>query len=206
MDQTGHYSSSPSASEYCPKCIAILVLRRAGMGPEWNPGPVYDGLAGPRTVRSFIEESKKLGLVPRNLEYEAQLPEEGSAPPWIAGHSRPRSKGSDGATESAKAYGLSSERMEAPSAAGLTGSRLPPPPREQVNNANLRPATMQAQIIDDDGKTIGVFYFTRRGKDHPFESGRTGWHAQGKLEIGGKRHQVNLLLVEVKPKGPGEEK
>jgi hypothetical protein len=59
---------------------------------------------------------------------------------------------------------------------------------------------MQSQITDDSGKVIGVFYFTKRGKDHPFESGRTGYHATGKIEIEGKKHQVNLLLVEIKPK------
>ncbi len=59
---------------------------------------------------------------------------------------------------------------------------------------------MQAQIVDDDGKVIGIFDFDRRGKDNPFSSGSRGYHANGKMTIDGKRHQVNLLLVEIKPK------
>lgn len=54
--------------------------------------------------------------------------------------------------------------------------------------------------MDDDGKVIGIFPFEKRGKDNPFSSGSTGYHANGKLLIGGKKHQVNLLLIEIKPK------
>ena len=59
---------------------------------------------------------------------------------------------------------------------------------------------MQAQIIDDEGKIIGIFPFEKRGKDNPFSSGSRGYHATGKMMIGDKKHQVNLLLVEIKPK------
>ena len=158
------------------------------MGPDWQPGPAYEALVGPRTVRAFVEESKKLGLVPGDLEYEKQLPEEEPVRAVVTGDNQQADKG-HGAAEAAEKHRSGSKHN---------------PQREQVNIADLRPGTMQAQIIDDEGKTIGVVYFMRRGKDHPFESGRTGWHGQGNLEIGGKIHRANFLMYEATPKGPKE--
>ena len=47
--------------------------------------------------------------------------------------------------------------------------------------------------IYQNGEQIAVFNLSKKD----FKTGSRGYHASGKLELGGKKHQVNLLLVEI---------
>jgi len=55
-----------------------------------------------------------------------------------------------------------------------------------------------AELKTDDGKVLGVM--TLPPKD--FKTGSKGYYANGKLEIEGKRYQVQLQLVEIGSKKP----
>jgi hypothetical protein len=59
-----------------------------------------------------------------------------------------------------------------------------------------------AELKSDDGKPIATL--TASPKD--FKTGSRGYHGQGKLEIDGKRYQVQIQLVEIGSKKPAEEK
>ncbi len=47
--------------------------------------------------------------------------------------------------------------------------------------------------IYQNGEQIAVFSLSKKD----FKTGSKGHHASGKLELDGKKHQVNLLLVEI---------
>lgn len=47
--------------------------------------------------------------------------------------------------------------------------------------------------IYQNGDQIAVFSLSKKD----FKTGSRGYHASGKLELDGKKHQVNLLLVEI---------
>ena len=57
-------------------------------------------------------------------------------------------------------------------------------------------------VIFEDGKEVETFLPIRRSATNgtAFSSGKSGWHAQGKAVIDGKRVQCNLLFVEIVPK------
>ncbi len=59
-----------------------------------------------------------------------------------------------------------------------------------------------AELKTDEGKVIGTM--TANAKD--FKTGSRGFHGQGKIEIDGKRYQVQLQFVEIGSKKPAEEK
>jgi len=52
-------------------------------------------------------------------------------------------------------------------------------------------------IIKEEGVPDMAFQF---GEERTFKTGRKGYFASGKAEFRGKRYQVTLLLVEIKPK------
>jgi hypothetical protein len=58
------------------------------------------------------------------------------------------------------------------------------------------------ELKSDDGKPIGVM--TAPPKD--FKTGSKGYYANGKLEIDGKRYQVQIQLVEIGSKQAAEQK
>jgi hypothetical protein len=58
-----------------------------------------------------------------------------------------------------------------------------------------------AELKGDDGKLIGVL--TAAPKD--FKTGSRGFFANGKMEIEGKRYQVQIQLVEIGSKPAAEE-
>ncbi|MBM4424735.1 MAG: hypothetical protein FJ030_15340 [Chloroflexi bacterium] len=58
------------------------------------------------------------------------------------------------------------------------------------------------ELKTDDGKAIGAM--TAPPKD--FKTGSKGFYANGKLEIEGKRYQVQIQLVEIGSKPSGEQK
>ena len=47
--------------------------------------------------------------------------------------------------------------------------------------------------ICQNGEQIAVFSLSKKD----FKTGSKGYHASGKLELDGKKHQVNLLLIEI---------
>lgn len=53
-----------------------------------------------------------------------------------------------------------------------------------------------------DGKLIG----TLSANAKEFKTGSRGFYGQGKIEIEGKRYQVQIQLVEIGSKKPAEEK
>lgn len=53
-----------------------------------------------------------------------------------------------------------------------------------------------------DGKLIG----TLNANAKEFKTGSRGFYGQGKIEIDGKRYQVQIQLVEIGSKKPAEEK
>jgi hypothetical protein len=57
------------------------------------------------------------------------------------------------------------------------------------------------EMKSDDGKALGTM--TAPPKD--FKTGSKGYYANGKLEIDGKRYQVQVQFVEIGSK-PGSEK
>lgn len=58
------------------------------------------------------------------------------------------------------------------------------------------------ELKSDDGKPIGVM--TAPPKN--FKTGSKGYYANGKLEIDGKRYQVQIQLVEIGSKQAAEQK
>jgi len=52
---------------------------------------------------------------------------------------------------------------------------------------------MEAIIKSDDGKELGRIVLSRK----QFKTGSVGFHGFGKIEIDGKRHQVNFMLIEI---------
>lgn len=58
------------------------------------------------------------------------------------------------------------------------------------------------EMKTDDGKPLGVM--TAPPKD--FKTGSKGFYANGKMEIEGKRYQVQIQLVEIGSKPQAEEK
>lgn len=58
-----------------------------------------------------------------------------------------------------------------------------------------------SEIPDNVTVTIGgvknTIILNRRDRTNPFSSGSIGYHGQGKIMIGDKKHQCNFLLVEV---------
>lgn len=59
-----------------------------------------------------------------------------------------------------------------------------------------------AELKSDDGKVIG----TMTASPKEFKTGSRGFHGQGKLEIDGKRYQVQLQFVEIGSKAKSDEK
>ena len=51
------------------------------------------------------------------------------------------------------------------------------------------------KVTISDGQDVHGVLAT--GDETKFKTGSKGYHAQGKLEIDGKRYQCNILLVEV---------
>ncbi|MBI4316328.1 MAG: hypothetical protein HY872_01840 [Chloroflexi bacterium] len=58
------------------------------------------------------------------------------------------------------------------------------------------------ELKTDDGKPLGVM--TAAPKD--FKTGSKGFYANGKLELDGKRYQVQIQLVEIGSKPAAEGK
>lgn len=52
---------------------------------------------------------------------------------------------------------------------------------------------LTATLRDDNGESVGVVVLATK----TFKTGSVGYHGQGKLEIGGKKHQVTVLAVEI---------
>lgn len=50
---------------------------------------------------------------------------------------------------------------------------------------------------EQDGEVVGVLV----AKPKDFATGSRGYHGQGKIEIGGKRYQAQLQMVEIGSKG-----
>jgi len=59
-----------------------------------------------------------------------------------------------------------------------------------------------AELKSDEGKVLGTLTATQK----EFKTGSRGFYGQGKLEIDGKRYQVQLQCVEIGSKKPAEEK
>ncbi len=57
-----------------------------------------------------------------------------------------------------------------------------------------------AELKTDEGKPVGVL--SASAKD--FKTGSKGFYANGKIEIDGKRYQVQLQIVEIGSKGKNE--
>ena len=58
--------------------------------------------------------------------------------------------------------------------------------------------TITAEFRSDDGRTLG----TLSAPPKQFKTGSRGYYANGKIEIDGKRYQVQLQLVEIGSKSP----
>jgi hypothetical protein len=56
--------------------------------------------------------------------------------------------------------------------------------------------------LKSDGKVIG----TLSASPKQFKTGSRGFYGQAKIEIDGKRYQVQIQLVEIGSKKPAEEK
>ena len=62
---------------------------------------------------------------------------------------------------------------------------------------------LTAVVRTDDGESLGVLVL----KPKTFSSGRVGWFGQGKIEIGGERHQAQCQVVRIgEPGGRGDDK
>ena len=59
---------------------------------------------------------------------------------------------------------------------------------------------LTATIRDDNGESLGVIVLASK----EFRSGSVGYHGQGKVEIAGKRHQVQVQAVEIGSKAKGD--
>jgi len=58
-----------------------------------------------------------------------------------------------------------------------------------------------AELKSDDGKPLGVMTVAPKN----FKTGSRGYYANGKLELDGKRYQVQIQLVEIGSKTPATE-
>lgn len=56
---------------------------------------------------------------------------------------------------------------------------------------------IDALLKDENGNVLGKL----TANEKTFTTGSRGFHGQGKLEIGGKRYQVQVQLVEIGSKG-----
>ena len=61
---------------------------------------------------------------------------------------------------------------------------------------------IDAIFKDENGETLGKL----TANEKVFATGSRGYHGQGKLEIGGKRYQVQVQLVEIGSKAQKESK
>ena len=61
---------------------------------------------------------------------------------------------------------------------------------------------IDAIFKDENGTTLGKL----TANEKTFATGSKGYHGQGKLEIQGKRYQVQVQLVEIGSKAPKESK
>ncbi len=52
---------------------------------------------------------------------------------------------------------------------------------------------LTATIRNEDGKSLGVLVLNEK----TFATGSTGYHGQGKVEIGGKRYQMQAQMVAI---------
>ena len=59
---------------------------------------------------------------------------------------------------------------------------------------------LTATIRTDDGDAVGIVVL----KEKTFRSGSVGFFGQGKVEIDGKRHQVQVQAVEIGSKSKGD--
>ncbi len=61
---------------------------------------------------------------------------------------------------------------------------------------------IDAIFKDENGETLGKL----TANEKVFTTGSRGYHGQGKLEINGKRYQVQVQFVEIGSKAPKESK
>ena len=59
---------------------------------------------------------------------------------------------------------------------------------------------LTATIRDDNGQSWGVLVL----KEKTFRSGKTGYHGQGKVTLGGVRYQGQAQLVAIASKDKGD--
>ena len=59
-----------------------------------------------------------------------------------------------------------------------------------------------AELKSDDGKSLGVLTVAPKN----FKTGSRGYYANGKLELDGKRYQLQIQLVEIGSKTATEPK
>lgn len=57
-----------------------------------------------------------------------------------------------------------------------------------------------AELKSDDGKSLGVMTVAPKN----FKTGSRGYYANGKMELDGKRYQLQIQLVEIGSKGTPE--
>ena len=57
-----------------------------------------------------------------------------------------------------------------------------------------------AELKTDDGKPLSTLTVTPKN----FKTGSRGYYANGKIEIDGKRYQMQIQLVEIGSKGAAE--
>jgi len=60
-------------------------------------------------------------------------------------------------------------------------------------------------VITAELKTEGKLIATLTANPKEFKTGSRGFHGQGKIEIEGKRYQVQIQLVEIGSKKPTQE-
>lgn len=63
------------------------------------------------------------------------------------------------------------------------------------------PKYIAAELKDDRGQSVGLISITPK----EFKTGSRGYYANQKLEIAGKRYQVQIQLVEIGSKKQAEE-
>jgi hypothetical protein len=52
-----------------------------------------------------------------------------------------------------------------------------------------------------DGKVTKTIPVNRRGEDNPFSSGSIGYHTNDSIDVDGKGHTLNFLMVQKGSKG-----
>jgi len=68
-----------------------------------------------------------------------------------------------------------------------------PAPSPNGKGTSPAPALVLAELKTAEGQTLG----TQTLNAKTFSTGSRGFHTQGKVEIAGKRYQMNLMLVEI---------